>query len=441
MGAGGIGVSALAMLAQHGGAKVTACDRHANNQTAMLSAAGIPVAAGHDPAHVEGVDLLVYTSAVPPDHPERAAAKTSEKRGLFLARLMAGREAWGVAGTHGKTTTTWLLTSILAAAGLDPAAFIGGAVPQLGGANYRLGGGPFVAELDESDASFLLPELSVAVVTNAESDHLSHYGNDKALFAAFREFAGGVAAGGLLVWGMDSPVCREMYASHPGRAVSFGFAEGADFSARRLRDTENGATFELTRNGASLGDFALNLPGEHNVKNALAALAAALSRGVDADAARAALAGAHGVERRMERLGTVGGAVVYSDYAHHPTEVAAAIAAFRRRHGGETLAVFQPHLYSRTRDYADAFGAALGGADRILLLDIYPAREEPLPGVDSSLLAGEAARRGAKVNGPLPVGDAEEAVLRLARGCEAVIMMGAGDIDDMARDMVRRHGS
>lgn len=453
MGAGGIGVSALALLARHGGADVSACDRHRNAQTAMLEQAGIPVACGHDARHAEGVDLLVHTAAVPPEHPERVAADArAEKRGLFLARLMAGRESWGVAGTHGKTTTTWLLTRILIEAGRDPAAFIGGAVPQLGGANYRLGGmsgsasasspssSPFVAELDESDASFLLPRLDVAVVTNVESDHLSHYGNDEALFAAFREFASGVAGGGLLVFGIDSPRCRELYAAHAGRSVTFGFADDADFAARNIRDADEGSLFELVVRGEPLGDFALGLPGDHNVQNALAALAAALSSGVSPDAARTALAGARGVGRRMERLGVVDGAVVYSDYAHHPTEVAAAIAAFRRRRRGRTLVVFQPHLYSRTRDYADDFGAALGGAEEILLLDIYPAREEPIPGVDSSLLAGEAARRGAKVNGPLPVASAETGseLLRLAKGCEAVVMMGAGDIDDMAREWVSK---
>lgn len=437
MGAGGIGVSALALLARDAGNTVTACDRCGNAMTKALESAGIAVAIGHDPSHVGDVDLLVHTSAVGKGHPEITAAPAAESRGAFLARLMERRESWGVSGTHGKTTTTWLLASILIAAGRDPTVFVGGVVPDMDGRNYRIGKGPFVAELDESDGSFLLPRLDVAVVTNVESEHLSHYGTDAALFAAFSRFAEAVADGGLLVLGTDNFVCREMYAAHTGKKLSFGLGPEADLSAANVHEGDSGALFDVLRDGKSLGRFALQFSGTHNVQNALAALAAAVGMGVDVECARAALAKARGVERRMERVGNCGGAALYSDYAHHPTEVAAAIAAFRQRHPGETLVVFQPHLYSRTRDYADAFGAALGAADRVLLLDIYPAREQAIPGVDASLLAAGAALRGTRVNGPVPIFKAAEEIGRLARGCEAVVMMGAGDIDALAREIAR----
>ncbi len=436
MGAGGIGVSALAILAKHAGATVTACDRGANEITALLAGRGIPVAVGHSPAHVADADLLVHTSAVPADHPEIAGAKRCETRGRFLARLMAGGQAaWGIAGTHGKTTTSWLLSAIAIEAGLDPTVFVGGLVPQLEGMNYRLGTGPFIAELDESDGSFLLPRLDVAVVTNIEPDHMTHYLTLEALAAAFSRYAGGVEKSGLLVAGIEYPLGKAVYDRHLGRKISVSLREDvpADVTARKVRYAGEATRFEAVHAGKSLGEFSLALPGACNVQNALTALAAALGMGIGPDVARRALEQARGVGRRMERLGMCGGAALYTDYAHHPTEVAAALAALKQRHPGETLAAFQPHLYSRTRDFADEFGAALAAADRILLVDIYPAREDPIPGVTSALLAGAAAARGARVNGPVPVSRAAEEVRRLARGCEAVVMMGAGDIDAEAR--------
>lgn len=435
MGAGGIGVSALAIFAKEQGAIVTACDRSTNDMTVMLSEADIPVTIGHDACHVDGIDLLVYTSAVQPQHPERAAAGAAMKRGAFLAALMEGVKSYGISGTHGKTTTSWLLARILIEAGLDPKVFIGGAAPELQGRNYRVGTGPFVAELDESDASFLEPRLDIAVVTNIESDHLSHYGDDAALFAAFDRFAEGVRENGALIAGADNPISRKLYERHSGRKSSFGIDAPSDVMARDLEFTGEGVSFFVTGKGRELGRFQLGLGGRHNVQNALAALAAAMEAGVPVDAARSALANAGGVGRRMERLGDFAGAALYSDYAHHPTEVAAAIAAFRHLHRGRTLVVFQPHLYSRTRDYADAFAAVLGDADLVLLVDIYPAREEPIPGVTSELLRDAAKKGGAAVYGPVPLGDVADEARRLADGCEAVVMMGAGDIDDVARSM------
>lgn len=447
MGAGGIGVSALAEMAANNGATVTACDRGKNEMTAMLEHDGITVYPGHDPDHVAHADLLVYTSAVSADHPERKAAKQSVRRGNFLAQFMNRAESWGVAGTHGKTTTSWLLAAIALRAGLDPTVFIGGAVPGLDGRNFRLGTGPFVAELDESDGTFLAPILKVAVITNIESDHLSHYGSDAALFAAFAEFAHGVGKDGVLIAGADSPVSYGIYQRHTGRKISFGLCENADMQARNIEFRQGGGMlFTGVLRGRDLGVFSIRLTGMHNVKNALAALAAALEGGISVEDARTALAEADGVGRRMERLGEYEGALVYSDYAHHPTEVDAAVSAFRSMHPGKTLVVFQPHLYTRTRDYADAFAQALSRADMVLLVDIYPAREEPIPGITSDMLRERLERllkkgdpgniHAEKIYGPVPVAEAAAEAGRLANGCEAVIMMGAGDIDGAARKLV-----
>lgn len=440
MGIGGIGVSALALMARDAGATVSGCDRSANDLTRKLAGQGIDIRVGHHPDHVAGVDLLVHTAAVPPEHPERfAAGEHQEKRGRFLARFMDSRLAIGVSGTHGKTTTTSLLTQLLVAAGRDPMAFIGGIVPSLPEGNFRLGNGPFVAELDESDASFLLPRLKIAVVTNIESDHLSHYHTDAALFAAFDQYAAGVADDGLLIAGLDSPAADGLYGRHQGCKLGFGFGEDATVRAGAVQSREGGGSlFTLFFRGENLGEFAISLPGRHNVANALAALAAALELGVQPEVLRAALPQAEGVERRMEWLATIDGADLYSDYAHHPTEMTAAIAALRARYAGRpVLVVFQPHLYTRTRDYATAFGQALAGADSVVLVDIYPAREEPIPGVDSGLLLRETlkARPDARVAGPFPLARTGGEVLARAGEYAAVVMMGAGDIDDVARQL------
>lgn len=435
MGIGGVGVSALAELAGKAGAHVCGCDRTASETTAKLVSQGIPVAIGHDPEHVRHADLLVYTSAIPPDHPERLAAGTrQESRGGMLARFMGEARGWGVSGTHGKTTTSWLLSRILLEAGWDPTVFVGGIVPELPDGNYRLGTGPFVAELDESDASFLLPRLDVAIITNIESDHLSHYKSEAALFDAFDKYAAGVAENGLLVAGIDKPVASAVHGAHSGRKLSFGFDERADIRAVIL-DSGGDAGFRVVYRGRDLGSFTLRLPGRHNIENALAALGAAFEAGVEVEVARRALAVAGGVERRLERLGDVGGAALYTDYAHHPTEVAASLEALRQRHVGGLLVVFQPHLYSRTRDYADDFGRALALADAVLLVDIYPAREIPIPGVTSELLLPAARQGVAEVWGPVRLGAVASEVAAIAERFEGVVFMGAGDIDVVARSL------
>ena len=433
MGAGGIGVSALAFMACHAGAVVSCCDRSRSAMTDEMERQGVVFLEGHSPGHVAGIDLLVYSSAVPPDHPERLAASRQEMRGAFLARFLDAGEAWGVAGTHGKTTTTWLLARILIQAGLDPSVFIGGMVSELPGRNYRLGSGPFVSELDESDASFLIPKLDLAIITNIESEHLGHYGDDATLFAAFERFAAGVEPAGVLIAGVDSPVCRDVFQRHAGRKLSFAIGGNADLTALNVRGAARGSRFDAVYRGRTLDNLAVGLPGLHNVQNALAALGAALEMGVPEDTARDALATAQGVGRRMERVGEYHGAAVYSDYAHHPTEVAAAVAALRQMHSGKSLVVFQPHLYSRTRDYADAFGKALAGADAVLLVDVYAAREEPIPGVDSGLIAEAMRSHGASASGPVALDRIAEELAVLASGCEAVVMMGAGSIDAAAR--------
>ncbi len=433
MGVGGIGMSALAEMAVQAGAVVTGCDRAASPLTTRLEGRGIAVALGHDPCHVQDVDLLVHTSAVGPDHPERQAAPHQERRGQFLAHFLSARPSCGVCGTHGKTTTSWLLAHLLLEAGLDPAVFIGGIVPQLPDGNYRLGSGPFVAELDESDGTFLYPELRIAVITNIDSDHLSHYQNDDALLAAFRQFAARVEQSGLLVAGIDNPRVKEIATRHQGKIATFGFHPDAAFRAVDVQANADGMSFVLLLNNQNAGEFSISLPGNHNVLNALAAIAAAREFGVSLDSIRAALPLAKGVERRLELLHLVQGVALYTDYAHHPAEMAASLAALRQRHEGKILLVFQPHLYSRTRDYADAFATEIAKADAAMILHIYPAREEPLPGVDANMLVEKAAALNPAVQGPFCPEEVEKYVMDVAGKYTAIVFMGAGDIDCVAR--------
>ena len=435
MGAGGIGVSALAHMARLAGADVTACDRAANAMTRMLENAGVKVELGHAASHAEGIDLLVHTSAVPADHPERAAAPRQERRGRFLARIMAAHPSLGVCGTHGKTTTSWLLAQILLEAGLDPSVYIGGVAAGLSFGNHRLGTGPFVAELDESDGTFLLPRLDVAVMNNVESDHLSHYGTDEKLIAAFRDYARGVEANGVLVAGVDNETANAIFTAHAGKKAGFAIDAAADYQAVDIEAEANGSAFSLAGDKAAWGRFSVPMPGGHNILNALAAAAAAVAFGVAPEIAKQALAKATGVERRMEELGRWNGAVWYTDYAHHPSEVAAAISGLRQKHAGGVMVVFQPHLYSRTRDYADRFAKALSAADRVLVVDIYPAREKPIPGVSAGSIAAPLRTVHADAHGPVPLSEVAETANRLSKGMEAVVMMGAGDIDDAAREM------
>ncbi|MDR1612747.1 MAG: UDP-N-acetylmuramate--L-alanine ligase [Planctomycetota bacterium] len=444
IGVGGIGMSALADMAARFGASVSGCDREAGPATEALGKRGVAVRVGHDAKHVAAADVVVYSSAIPESHPERVAAGgRGIRRGELLAKFMGEAEtSVGVCGTHGKTTTTWLLGHLLVESGFDPALYVGGFVAALPAGNYRLGQGPFVAELDESDGSFLMPRLDAAVVTNIESDHLSHYGDFSALRGAFRQYARGVAESGLLVAGIDDPEAEALYDSHSGKKLSFGMGEKAAVRPLSTRVESGQRVFRLSRRGEDLGEFRLSLPGEHNLKNALAALGTALELGADPEALRSALPCARSVGRRLEALGEVSGTPIYSDYAHHPTEVAATIRAVREIAGGKVLVAFQPHLFSRTRDYADDFARALSLADAVVLLDVYPAREDPIPGVDSSLLASGMGgiRPGIDVSGPFSVDAVGDEIARRAADFSVVVMMGAGSIDQAARRLVGREG-
>ncbi len=440
MGAAGAGMSALAELLVRRGARVTGCD--ANPAGAPdLAHLGVPVAAGHDPAHVQGARALVVTSAVRPSHPEVEAARALGipviRRAEALAQAVTSERGQliAIAGTHGKTTTSVMTTEALASAGLDPTGVIGGRVPSWGG-NLRFGGDRvIVVEADEYDRSFLALAPTVAVVTNLEADHLDIYADLADIREAFATFVRGART---IVLCADDPGADALDVPRAAAVVRYGIsAPNANVTVRDLRLAAAGSSFTVAAHGQTLGDVSLRVPGRHNVLNALAALASGLAVGATVPAMAPGLQAFGGVERRFQRLGEAGGVTVVDDYAHHPTEIRATLAAARNAFPGRRLvAAFQPHLYTRTRDFAADFGAALALADAIFLTDIYPAREQPIPGVSAHLIADAARAAGGALAWHGARADLAAALADNVGAGDVVLTLGAGDITRTGRELL-----
>jgi UDP-N-acetylmuramate--alanine ligase len=424
IGIGGAGMSGLALVCAELGATVTGSDRADSSYMERLRRAGLDPSVGHEAANLPDGAEVVVSTAIPPDNPELAAALARGvepiRRGALLAELCAEKRLVAIAGTHGKSTTTAMAAWAMRAIGAEPAFFVGGEVPGLGedgrAANAGWGKGEWVvAEADESDASFLELRPEIAVVTNVEMDHHSHWGSLAELRAGFAGFAEPAAA-------VVLPAAEELAALATGhRVVRFGEAEPGP------------------------EDLGLAAPGRHNLRNARAALAAIGLAGLDVAAAARALASFPGVRRRLELKGSRSGVLIYDDYAHHPTEVRAALEALRELRPPRLIAVFQPHLYSRTKALGTEFGAALALADEIFVLDVYPAREEPvgeLAGVSGLRVAQAAAERaGGRPVWWLPDRDAARRALaaRLERDDAAgavLVTVGAGDVFRLGEELV-----
>lgn len=444
MGIGGAGMAPLADLLLGAGVPVTGCDAHPGSAARLLGERGATLFTGHDPAHVANASALVMTAAVPADHPEVLAARARGipvlKRAEALGAIVNRATVVGIAGTHGKTTTTTLTTAVLAAAGQDPTGFVGAHVPAWGG-NLRRGGDQlYVVEADEYDRSFHQLRPDVAVVTTLEADHLDVYGSLEAVEEAFRIFVERVPADGLVAGCADDHGAGRLIASLPGgpeRVLSYGLSAGSMLRAEEVVPEGGGARFRVREHGEVAAELRLHVPGLHNVRNALAA--AAVGRHLGADWTRIAegLASFRGVERRFERVGEAGGVLFVDDYAHHPTEVRATLQAARTSYPERRVVLaFQPHLYSRTRDFAREFGEALAGADVLFVTDVYAAREAPIPGVTGELVVTPARAAGADVR---YVPDREEVVAAVAdvlRPGDLCITMGAGNLDQAARDLL-----
>lgn len=452
---GGAGMSAVARLVKAAGLPVSGSDAKASALLTVLAAEGVPVVVGHDPEQVRDVDTVVFSSAIREDNPELARARRDGRRVLHRAQaltaVMQGRTVLAVAGANGKTTTTSMLVELLLGAGMDPGYAIGGELTGRG-TNAALGGGSsFVVEADESDGSFLVYRPQVAVVTNVQADHLDFYGTFEAVRAAYRAFADTIAPQGLLVACADDPGSADLadyQRGRGGRVLTYGTDPGADVVIAEpvLQGLAAGAVLRAAGSAGSAGsaDVALGLevPGLHNLRNATGAyLAATAGLGVSPEAARAGLTGFSGVRRRFEARGHAGGVRVVDDYAHNPAKVAAVVSTAAGLIGdGRLVAVFQPHLYSRTRDFADAFGQALAAADVVVVLPVYAAREDPVPGVTGALVARAALAAGAPSVVDLseaPSGEAgalaeiAERVAALTRPGDLVVTIGAGDVTEV----------
>jgi UDP-N-acetylmuramate--alanine ligase len=457
-GIGGAGMSGIARIMLALGVAVSGSDSAPSAQLDELAALGAVVSVGHAAANLGAADTLVVSSAIRPDNPELAAARQRGLRVLHraaaLACLMLGRQGIAVAGTHGKTTTTSMITTVLRSCGADPSYVIGGILAQTGlGADHGTGAA-FVAEADESDGSFLMLSPAAAVVTCVEADHLDNYADLAQIERAFRAFAAKIGAGpagaetpggGLLVACADDPGAAELArraAGDPGaaarglRVLTYGTAESADYRVTSVRPRGMATSLTITpaagtraRQEAGSGPVTIEIavPGLHNALNAAAAFALAAELGYPAGPVAAGLAAYGGARRRMELKGEADGVRVVDSYAHHPTELAADLAAARDvAAGGRVIALFQPHLFSRTRIFASDFGAALGQADEVLVLDIYAAREDPEPGVTGQLVASAVPGGLAQF---LPDRAAAPAVIAgLAKPGDLVLTMGAGDV-------------
>ena len=435
IGIGGTGMSGLALLAQEAGYCVSGSDLVENEATARLRARGVQVFVGHNRERVRKTEAVVVSSAIPESNEELQEARKLNllviHRGEMLAFLLNRKKGIAVAGTHGKTTTTSMISLLLEVAGLEPTVLIGGELEDIGG-NAKGGKGEFfVAEADESDGSFLKLSPFCAVVTNIEDDHLEFYGDMESEKNAFVAFLEGLKPEGFGVVCGDHPNVVDILKRKPlSRVFTYGLEnEQVGFRGRIVDERKDGFVFEVFREGERIGDFCLNLPGVHNVENALACIAGGVELGIDVGHIYEALATFRGVKRRFERVGMFRGALVVDDYAHHPTEMRVVLDAALKCASGKVVVVFQPHRYTRTRRLYREMAEVLQKAHHVVLVPLYSANEEPIPGVSTGLVYQEMVQQG--FERVALAGSLEEAVMecqRVLQTGDMVITMGAGDV-------------
>lgn len=447
IGVGGTGMSGIAEVLVNLGYEVAGSDIRASTVTERLETKGVEVFIGHRAENVGTADVVVSSSAVDETNPEVVAARETRvpvvPRAEMLAELMRYRHGIAVAGTHGKTTTTSLIAGVFGEAGLDPTFVIGGLVNSIG-SNAQLGASRFlIAEADESDASFLHLQPMVTVVTNIEADHMDTYGGDFAVLRrTFLEFLHNLPFYGVAVMCLDDAVIRELLPEVTRQVITYGFADDADYRIENMQRNGLTTSFDVVRPGAA-GPLAvnLNMPGEHNVLNATAAVAVACDEGLGDAAIQAGLANFTGVGRRFTDMGPLflpgGQALLIDDYGHHPTEVRATLESARQAFPQQRVVmIYQPHRYSRTRDLYEDFVAALSRCDVLVLLDVYAAGEEPIPGADSRSLTRSIRQRGQLE--PIFAENVEDipAILcGVVRDGDVVITQGAGNVGALAKEL------
>jgi UDP-N-acetylmuramate--alanine ligase len=444
VGIGGSGMSGIAEILLNLGYRVTGSDQRRNDAIERLETLGAKVFIGHEVGHVQGAHLIVYSSAVSRDNIEVQVAR---QRGIpvipraeMLAELMRLKYGIAVAGTHGKTTTTSMIGAVLAEGRLDPTIVVGGRIASLG-SNARLGQGEYlVAEADESDGSFLKLAPTIAVVTTVDAEHLDHYGTLDAIRDAFVAFVNKVPFYGSAVLCLDQPNIQLLIPRLDRRIITYGLESGADLVARRLHLSGLTSRFEVFQRGTSLGECTLQVPGRHNVLNALAAVTVALDLEIPFLTIQKALAGFAGVQRRFQVVGQADNVTVVDDYGHHPVEVRATLAAAKAGFDRRVVVVFQPHRYTRTLHLYQEFLTAFNQADVLVVMDIYPAGETPIDGVSAAELADAIRAHGHRDVTYLGHDRARviDHVIDISRPGDLVITLGAGDVTQLGPELLRR---
>jgi UDP-N-acetylmuramate--alanine ligase len=443
IGIGGYGMSALARVLLHLGYNITGSDLKHSEITEKLAQQGARIQLGHNAENIGEAQLVVYSTAIPPDNPEIMAARERKlpllHRSELLAHFLNGRYGIAVAGAHGKTTTTSMIALVLTHGGLDPTAFIGGVLADFDG-NARMGDSHFlVAEADESDNSFLRYRPNIAVVTNIEADHLEHYKGDfNLLQEAYRSFLTNIKPDGSAVLFADDPYLTDMHPAQVANVITYGRVQEANFRPTNEEVVGWGTRFTVLHDDTRLGQVTLKVPGEHNVDNALATVAVATQIGIPFERIKAGLEIFRGAKRRFQFLYQQSRTAVVDDYAHHPTEVRATLKAARYGKPDRIIAIFQPHRYNRTQLFMDEFARAFSGADKVFLHKIYSAGEKPIPGITSAELARRMREYGTDVTQLDEASEIESSVLEAIKPGDLVISMGAGDITEIGHNIARR---
>ncbi|PYX15563.1 MAG: UDP-N-acetylmuramate--L-alanine ligase [Acidobacteria bacterium] len=448
VGIGGIGMSGIAEVLLNLGYKISGSDLKSSVITQRLATLGATIFEGHQPQNVAGAEVVVASSAVPPDNLEIAEARALHipviKRAEMLAELMRLKYGIAIAGMHGKTTTTSMVAAVLAAGGLDPTVVVGGRVDAMG-SNARLGKSQYlVAEADESDRSFLKLSPILAVVTNIDREHMDCYRSMKDVKRAFLDFMDRLPFYGMVVACNDDPLLRRLFPQIQRRLVTYGTRRGSDFQVTLGKSNPKPekscvSHFHVTYRGETLGTFELHVPGVHNILNATAAIAVGVGLDVPVEQIHSALAGFAGVDRRFQLRGTAAGVSVIDDYGHHPTEIRATLAAARECGCRKVHVVFQPHRYTRTQSLMDEFATAFEDADSLFVLDIYPAGEQPIPEITGAALARRIAE-----NRTLPVKyvssfeNAATTVIADAQEGDMILTLGAGSVSQLGPMIIER---